>query len=109
MTRFGQCILSKLRAWTKPITNRPLVGTLADGTRSRPDLIVENALLCQQLLVLQRQEKRPKLRWRDRVVIVGLASRVASWKNALLIVQPETVLRWHRELFPWAWQRKSRP
>jgi putative transposase len=49
------------------------------------------------------------LRWRDRVVIAALASRVATWKNALLIVKPETVLRWHRELFCWVWRRKSQP
>ncbi len=102
-------VLSKLRAWTKPITESPLVGTVADVTRSRRDLIIENALLRQQLLVLQRQVKRPKLSWRDRAVIVGLASRMATWKNALLIVKPETVLRWHRELFRWVWWRKSQP
>jgi transposase InsO family protein len=87
----------------------PLVGAVSDVTRSRRELIVENALLRQQLLVLQRQVKRPKLRWHDRAVIVGLASRVATWKNALLIVKPETVLRWHRELFRWVWRRKSQP
>jgi hypothetical protein len=40
------------------MTDSPLVGTLADVTRSRRDLIVENALLRHQLLVLQRQVKR---------------------------------------------------
>src|SRR6185436_8142769 len=40
-------------------------------------------------------------------VIVGLASRVTTWKNALLIVKPETVLRWHRELFRWHWRHKE--
>jgi transposase InsO family protein len=38
-----------------------------------------------------------------------LASKLPTWKQALLIVQPEAVLRWHRELFRWAWRRKSRP
>jgi hypothetical protein len=60
-------------------------------------------------MVLNRQVKRPRLRGRDRAVLVGLASRLASWKNALLIVTPETVLRWHRELFRWRWRRKSQP
>jgi putative transposase len=83
------------------MTDSPLVGTVADVTRSRRDLIVENALLRQQLLVLQRQVKRPNLSWRERALIVGLASRVGTWKSALLIVKPETVLRWHRELFRW--------
>jgi hypothetical protein len=38
-------------------------GTAADLIRSRSDLILENALLCQQLIVLERQVKRPKLTW----------------------------------------------
>ena len=37
-----------------------------------------------------------------------LSSRLPHWKQALLIIQPETVLRWHRELFKWLWRRKSR-
>ncbi len=53
--------------------------------------------------------KRPKLRCRERAVIVGLASRVGTWKNALLIVKPKTVLRWHRELFRWMWRGQSQP
>ncbi len=87
ITRLGQCLISRLRASTKPVMNTLLVGAVADVTRSRQALIVENALLRQQLLVLQRQVKRPKLRWRDRVLIVGLASRAATWKEALLIVK----------------------
>jgi transposase InsO family protein len=105
----GQCLISSLRTWTKPITATPLGGAVTDVTRSRRELLLENALLRQQLLVLNRQVKRPRLRAHDRAVIVGLASRLATWKNALLIVKPETVLRWHRELFRWRWRRKSQP
>jgi transposase InsO family protein len=107
ITRLGRCLINRLRRWTKPITETPLVGAVTDVTRSRQELIIENAMLRQQLIVLNRQVKRPKLSWRDRVVIVGLTSRVATWKNALLIVKPETVLRWHRELFRWVWRRKA--
>jgi hypothetical protein len=39
---------------------------------------------------------------------VLLASRLRNWKQALGIVQPDTVLRWHRELFRWVWRHKSR-
>lgn len=38
-----------------------------------------------------------------------LASRVQTWKPTGLIVQPETILRWHRDLFQWLWRRKSKP
>src|SRR5262249_26116184 len=107
ITCFGQCLMSRLRTWTKPITATPLVGVVTDLTRSRRELLLENALLRQQRLVLNRQVKRPKLRGRDRAVIVGLTSRLSSWKNTVLLVKPETVLRWHRELFRWRWRHKS--
>jgi hypothetical protein len=69
--------------------------------------MIENALLRQQLTVLERPMKRPKLSWRDRVLLLVLARRVMTWEQALLIVKPETVLRWHRDLFRWVWRRKS--
>lgn len=80
-----------------------------DLTRSRQELVLENMLLRQQLIVLKRQVKRPALSWRDRTLLVLLSSRLRTWKQALVIVQPETVLRWHRDLFHWVWRRKSRP
>jgi transposase InsO family protein len=104
---FGQFLLGKLRAWTKPCTQTPLVGAVTDLARSKSSLILENALLRQQLIVLKRQVKRPKLTWRDRALFVVLASRLKRWKEALLIVKPETLLRWHRDLFRRVWRRKS--
>ncbi len=82
-------------------------GLLADVTRSRSDLIVENALLRQQLIVLYRQIKRPQLTNRDRFLFVFLASLAKFWKQSMHIVQPDTLLRWHRELFRVYWRRKS--
>lgn len=79
-----------------------------DLTRSKSELVLGNALLRQQLIVLQRQTKRPALTWRDRTVMV-LASKLHSWKEALMIVQPDTLLRWHRELFRRTLRRKSKP
>jgi putative transposase len=79
-----------------------------DTTRSRADLIAENALLRQQLIVLSRQIKRPQLTKADRIRLVLLARCTRFWKQALHIVQPETLLRWHRDLFRRYWQRKSR-
>jgi hypothetical protein len=72
-------------------------------------LVAENALLRQQLLVLQRSVKRPRCRDIDRIRLVLLASRVRAWRQALLIVQPDTLLRWHRRLFRFVWRRKSWP
>ena len=71
-------------------------------------MIVENALLRQQLIVLRRQVSRPQLTNADRAIVVLLASKLRSWKSALLIVQPYTLLRWHRAGFRMFWRRKSR-
>jgi putative transposase len=101
LIQFGQWVIHKLRAWTKPYSHRLLVGAITDLRRSKQDLILENALLRQQLIVVERQVKRPTLTWRDRALIIVLASRLKSWKDTLLIVKPETVLRWHRDLFRW--------
>ena len=103
-----QAVKRHLRWWTKP-GNHPLVLNAAlDLTRSRTELVVENALLRQQLMVLKRRVKRPTLTWRDRAVLVLLASKLRTWKEALVIVQPDTLLRWHRELFRRVWKRRSR-
>jgi putative transposase len=104
-----QAVNRRFRQWTKPINDTLVLSTALDITRSRLELMLENALLRQQLIVLKRQVKRPKLTWRDRTLFVLLASKLRTWKNALVIVQPDTVLRWHRELFRWVWKRRSRP
>ena len=103
-----QAVNRWLRQWTKPINDTLVLYTALDLTRSKSELVLENALLRQQLIVLRRQAQRPKLSWRDRSLIVLLASRLRSWKQALLIVQPDTVLRWHRDLFRRVWKRRSR-
>jgi putative transposase len=104
-----QAVKRRFRQWTKPGNHSLALNTALDLTRSKSELMLENALLRQQLIVLQRQIKRPKLTWRDRALFVLLSSKLRTWKNALVIVQPDTVLRWHRDLFRWAWKRKSKP
>ena len=62
---------------------------------------IENLALRHQLLVLQRSVRRPRLaRW-DRVFWVWLSRVWASWRSSLVIVQPATVLAWHRQDFLW--------
>jgi len=94
--------------WTKPMTGSLVTGALTDITCNRADLITENAMLRQQLIVLRRQVKRPKLTDGDRIRLVLLARITRNWPYALHIVQPETLLRWHRDLFRRYWRRKSR-
>jgi putative transposase len=82
-------------------------GVISDLTRSRSNPVLENALLRQQLIVLKRQATRPRLTRRDRFRLVLLARCTGFWKQALHIVQPDTLLRWHRDLFRFYWRRKS--
>jgi hypothetical protein len=98
----------RLRQWTRPGNDSLAAGTALDLTRSKPELMLENALLRQQLIVLQRQVKRPTLTWRDRALFVLIVCKLPNWRTALMIVQPDTLLRWHRELFRRVWRRKSR-
>jgi len=72
-------------------------------------LIAENALLRQQLIVLARAEKRPRLTRTDRALLVLLAGLVRTWRQALLIVRPDTLLRWHRQGFRLFWRWRSTP
>ena len=81
---------------------------VVDLARSKAELIAENALLRQQLIMLKRQVKRPACTKRDRILLVLLARGVRAWKQTILIIQPETLLRWHRELFRLYWKRRSK-
>src|ERR671916_1249142 len=104
----AQALCRRLSAATRPAAAPLLSGTPADLARTKPQLLAENALLRQQLIVLQRRGKRPRCTPADRALLVLLASRLRTWRQALLIVQPDTLLRWHRQLFRWHWRRESR-
>jgi hypothetical protein len=65
-------------------------------------------MLRQQLIVLNRQLKRPQLTDFDRIRLVLAARCTQFWQQALFIVQPDTLLRWHRDLFRRYWRRKSK-
>jgi putative transposase len=94
--------------WPQPSDNSLLAGSVLDLCRSKQELIIENALLRQQLIVLRRQVSRPQLHNADRALLVLLAIRLRTWKRVLLIAHPDTLLRWHREGFRLFWKRKCR-
>jgi hypothetical protein len=83
----------RVSRWIKLPTTSLVLGTLANLTRGKAELLAENALLRQQLIILRRQIKRPAYRKRDRFLLVLLARMVRTWKQALFLVQPETLLR----------------
>ena len=76
----------------------------------RASLAAENLALRQQLIVLRRSVRRPKLRNRDRVFWMLLSQIWNGWRSSLHMVQPATIVRWQREGFKryWRWQSRSR-
>jgi putative transposase len=64
---------------------------------------VEIAVLRHQLKVLRRQVARPRLRWRDRAFLAAAARVIPRERCASLLVTPQTLLRWHRELVRRRW------
>jgi transposase InsO family protein len=72
------------------------------------ELVAENLALKQQLAVMKRKGKRPRLRARDRLFWLLLAGLWPRWKESLLLVRPETVIHWHRQGFKLFWRYKSR-
>jgi putative transposase len=75
--------------------------------RTQAELAAEDLALRQQLAVLEHSAKRPKLRNRDRVFWVWLSRFWPDWRSCLLIVQPDTVIKWHRQGFRLYWRWKS--
>jgi transposase InsO family protein len=76
--------------------------------RNRDRFALENLALRQQLAVLRRSVKRPNLRRRDRLFWVLLKHYWDGWESRLILVKPETVVRWHRQGFKAFWKWKSR-
>jgi hypothetical protein len=86
---------------------RLLVG-LVLSRQPQPERDVELVLLRHELSVLRRSVKKPRLRVWDRMVITALAMRLPRSAWNALIVQPETVLGWHRALVRRKWAAYSR-
>ncbi len=78
---------------------RLLIHLLGNTLKSRAQLALENLILRQQLAILNREKPRTKLRRWDRFFRVILSRIFQNRKHCLAIVQPETVLRWHRQGF----------
>jgi putative transposase len=85
-----------------------LLGVLRTALEARTDLVLENLALRQQLALLRRRSKRPRFGPLDRLFWIWLSQRWARWRDALHVVQPQTVIRWHRQGFRAFWNWKSR-
>ncbi len=71
--------------------------------RDADDLAIEVVMLRHEVAVLRRQVVRPALRPPDRALLAGLARLISRTKRNRFFVQPDTLLRWHRELVKRKW------
>jgi hypothetical protein len=75
-------------------------------------LLLENLALRQQLAVLKRRHPRPRLDPLDKLLWVAVRRFWSGWQQSLIVVTPETVVRWHRAAFGLYWKlisKVSRP
>src|SRR5258708_21797916 len=85
-----------------------LFGAILSFFRTRQSLLLENLALRQQLTVLKRKYPRRGLAALDRLFWVLARRFWSGWKRALIVVSPETVVRWHRSGFALYWRAISR-
>jgi putative transposase len=87
-----------------------LVRLMVGQFRSRASLLAENELLRQQLAAAKSrlQRKRVMFTGSQRLTIALLTRWTASWRATVTLVQPATLLRWHREGFRLLWRWRSR-
>ena len=85
-----------------------LVSALRAVLRSRSDLVLENIALRQQVEALKRRRRRPQLDDADRAFWLAMRSAWGGWAARLILVQPDTVVRWHRDRFQRYWSKLSR-
>lgn len=82
--------------------------TLRSLLLTHRDLALENLVLRQQIAVLKQRHPRPRLGDTDRLFWAFVSKVWSGWRESLLIVKPETVVRWHRQSFRYFWRWKSR-
>ena len=86
---------------------KTVLGALRSVFQSRAALLAKNFVLRQQIVVLRRFVPKPRIRARDRVVL-ALAARVfGSVLQAITILRPATVVRWHRSFWRLIWRKRS--
>src|SRR5919199_1481968 len=86
-----------------------LLSLIHATVRDREALIAENLLLRHQLTVLTRPtRKRPRLRTPDKLFWVVVCALRGDWRRHLVVVRPESVIRWHRQAWRLFWRWRSR-
>src|SRR5580700_4093607 len=85
------------------------LGLVVLTCRSRSTLEAENLFLRKQLALFQERQTKPRRADNSTRWLLGFVSRWFDWRNALVVVKPETLIRWHRKGFRLFWRWKSRP
>jgi putative transposase len=85
-----------------------LVALLSVGCKQRRGLALENLALRQQLALFNLNQKRLQLRRTDRLFWAWISRFWERWRESLIVVKPNTVVRWHRKGFAlyWTWLSK---
>lgn len=81
-----------------------LVRFVATSLRSRVTLAAENLFLRKQLALYRERQVQPRRASDPLRITLILLARYCAWRAALTIVQPATLLRWHREAFRLVWR-----
>jgi len=87
---------------------RWLLRLLIEHCKPKTLLALENVCLRQQIAVLSRKQKRPLIQDQDRRFWILMARWFARWTDCLILVRPETVLRWHKQGWRYYWRWTSR-
>ena len=90
-----------------------IAASLFSSLKSQRELALENLALRQQVTVLKWSVKRARPSMIDRFFWITFSQNVANWRESLIAIHADTVVRWHREGFRryWAWKscRAGRP
>ena len=85
-----------------------LFSFLKSGFKNQTELALENLALRQQLAILKRNRPHPRLKKGDRLFWACISRIWQGWRESLIVVKPETVIRWHRKGFALYWTRLSK-
>ncbi len=99
------------RSWRSAIRRLlfDVVALAGFAVTSRSQLAAENLFLRKQLALYQERHVKPRRPDPATRVVLVLLSRLLDWRALLTVVQPDTLIRWHRQGWRLLWRRKSRP
>jgi len=105
-----------MRRFDLPVSFRTIVDVLADVARlefltlhSRTQLAPENLFLRKQLALYRERHVKPRRADDATRITLVVLSRLVDWRQLLVIVKPDTLIRWHRKAFRlfWRWRSKG--